>query len=107
MTGTSNPTAREVYQLLKDVALGVRAMGLLGLTSGTDPGTQLIDIDVDGWQLRLSCVNTRLERCEHCRSPDARFATLEHWQRFGTNPVDFLSQWEHQQLDRLLEALYG
>lgn len=107
MTETSNLTAREVYQLLKDVALGVRAMGLIGQPFGTEPDTRLIDIDVEGWQLRLSCVNTRLERCEHCRSPDARFATLEHWQRFGTNPVDFLSQWEHQQLDRLLEAFRG
>ena len=105
MSRSPGLTAREVYQVLKDLALGVRTVRLTGVPDSTDAETWLIDVAIDDWQLRLVCVDTQLQRCERCRSPDARYAGLADWQRFGTDPVDFLSQWEQQQLTGLLTAL--
>ncbi|MGV8920709.1 MAG: DUF7693 family protein [Pseudomonas sp.] len=38
-------------------------------------------------------------------SPDGLSAAMEVWQRYCTNPVDLLSNWEHAQLEQLLSAL--
>ncbi|WP_429385987.1 DUF7693 family protein [Pseudomonas sp. YL-218 TE3947] len=40
-----------------------------------------------------------------CRTPDCRVGTVEDWQRYGTDPVELLSGWEREQLERLLNAL--
>ncbi|WP_152032240.1 DUF7693 family protein [Pseudomonas silesiensis] len=46
-----------------------------------------------------------LDYCEYCRSPDGQVGTLELWQREESDPVDLLSAWEREQLERLLAAL--
>lgn len=48
---------------------------------------------------------TPLDYCEYCRSPDGRVGTLELWQREGADPVELLSAWEREQLERLLAGL--
>jgi hypothetical protein len=37
--------------------------------------------------------------------PDGQVGTLELWQRDGADPVELLSAWEREQLERLLAGL--
>jgi hypothetical protein len=105
MNDNDRPSTREVYQVLKDVALGVRTMQRSATLPWREVDAGRTRVDVDDWTITLYCNGTTLSHCEACRSAQGRAATLEDWQRFGTNPVDLLSQWEHAQLERLLSAL--
>lgn len=90
-------TARDVYQLLKDIALETRSLNKVNRkTSGQ------IEVEADGWHLTLVSEDDRLSHCQVCQSPDQRRGTADAWQRYGTDPVKLLSTWEHEQLQRLL-----
>ena len=65
----------------------------------------LMPVKTDGWQLMLFNDCDSLDYCEHCRSPNGRVGSFETWQRYGTDPVELLSAWEREQLERLLAAL--
>ena len=99
-------TAREVYQVLKDVALGVRSMTRACEQTGYEPASGKVQVAVEGWHITLYCLAGELEACEACTSPDGRQGSAALWQRFGTDPVHLLSRWEHEQLERLLHALW-
>lgn len=94
--------AREVYQLLKDVAQGERRWCLLPAGS-TAPET--LKVEIDGWQMTLLHEHGALQQCVYCRAPDGREGSLEHWHRSGTDPLAFLSVWENRQIERSLERL--
>nr|WP_150642692.1 hypothetical protein [Pseudomonas fluorescens] len=98
-------TAREVYQVLKDVALGTRIMMRACTQSWNEIYNGLMPVEIDGWRLTLFNDCDILDYCENCKSPDGRVGTLEDWQRYGTDPVDLLSAWEREQLERLLNML--
>jgi hypothetical protein len=98
-------TAREVYQVLKDVALGTRIMTRTSSQSLSEIYNGLMPVEIDGWHLTLFNDGGTLDYCEDCRSPDGRIGSLETWQRYATDPVDLLSGWEREQLERLLNAL--
>lgn len=89
---------REVYQQLRDAALGIRPMKRLetALTSSQ------VRVDIEDWQLVLDFEGNRLHHCEHCQHPDGRHGSLDTWQRYGTDPVSLLSTWEMAQIERLL-----
>lgn len=101
---TSPLTAREVYQVLKDVALGTRIMTLASFHSGSGIYHGLMPVEIDGWQFTLFNDCDTLDYCECCRS-DGRVGTLETWHRYGTDPVELLSGWEREQLECLLNTL--
>lgn len=90
-------SAREVYQVLKDIALDVRQ--ITRLTQG-DGG--VVHMQVDGWTISLHNESNELDLCTACTAADGRRADAHSWQRFGTDPVHLLSRWEHEQLQRLL-----
>ncbi|MBC3950195.1 DUF7693 family protein [Pseudomonas folii] len=94
---TTDLTARDVYQLLKDIALETRTLHMVNSRKGH------IEIKVDGWQLTLVSEDNKLSHCQACRSPEGSHVTADSWQRYGTDPVKLLSIWEHQQLQRLLK----
>ena len=94
-------TAREIYQLLRDVALEVRPMQRLDEPS--EPGQ--VHVDIEGWRLTLDLDDNHLRHCQRCRSPDGREGEPDSWQRYGTDPVSLLSTWELAQIERLLSAL--
>jgi hypothetical protein len=98
-------TAREVCQVLKDVALGTRIMRRTSSQSLCELYNDLMTVEIDGWRLTLFNDGGTLDYCEDCRSPDGRIGSLEDWQRYGTDPVELLSGWEREQLERLLNAL--
>lgn len=95
--GDERVMSREVAQVLRDIALGVREMHRAGL----GPWGEL-RVVVDDWVLELACDSDGLSHCQHCTAPDGRVGATEHWQRYGTGPVNLLSTWELQQLNRLL-----
>ncbi|MCQ3002331.1 MULTISPECIES: hypothetical protein [Pseudomonas] len=94
---TTDLTARDVYQLLKDIALETRTLHTVKSRKGQ------IEIEVDGWQLTLVSEENKLSHCQACRSPEGSHGTADSWQRYGTDPVKLLSIWEHEQLQRLLK----
>jgi len=105
MTTVASLTAREVYQVLKEVALGVRALRRLSTQSWNEIHTGPMPIEVDRWTLTLFNNGYTLAYCETATCPAGRTGTLDDWQRYGTNPVDLLSAWEHRQLELTLTRL--
>ncbi|WPN60737.1 hypothetical protein [Pseudomonas sp. P9_31] len=97
--------AREVYQVLKDVALGTRTMTKSSRQSWSEIYHGLMPVEIDDWLLTLFNDCGTLGYCEDCRSSDGRVGTLETWHRYGTDPVELLSGWEREQLERQLSAL--
>ena len=102
---TSPLTALEVCQVLTDVALGKCIMTRSSIQSWSEIYHGLMPVSTDGWVLALFNDCDTLDYCEYCRSPDGRVGTLELWQREGAYPVDLLSAWEREQLERLLATL--
>ncbi|WP_223507959.1 hypothetical protein [Pseudomonas sp. BF-B-25] len=105
MNTTSPFTAREVCQVLTEVALGKRIMMRSSIQSWSEIYNDHMPVEIDGWRLTLFNDCDTLDYCEDCRAPDGRVGNLETWQRYGTDPVDLLSGWEREQLERLLNAL--
>lgn len=98
-------TAREAYQVMRDIALGVRNMRRLGTHSWTEIYTGLMAVEVDGWVITFYNDCDTLDYCDSCYCPDGRAYRFDSFQRFGTDPVELLSTWEHAQLEKLLSAL--
>lgn len=97
MTHRRSLSARDAYQCLRNVALGVHQLEVAARREGG-----LVDVGIQGWQLTLALDTEGLAHCVHCQAPDGEQSGLEHWQRYGTNPTDLLSLWERTQLERLL-----
>jgi hypothetical protein len=97
--------ALEVCQVLTDVALGERIIMRSTVQSWSEIYHGLMPVEIDGWRLTLFNDCDTLDYCEYCRSPDGRVGTLELWQRDGADPVELLSAWEREQLERLLAGL--
>jgi hypothetical protein len=102
---TSPLTAREVYQVLRDVALGKRIMMRSSIQSWNEIYHGLMPVEIDGWQLTLFNDCDTLDYCEYCRSPDGRVGTLELWQRDGADPVEMLEASKRERLESLLTAI--
>lgn len=106
MMPTPTPlSSREVSQLLRDIALGVRTVRRQGDASWAEIGCGPISLECDGWQLTLFNDNNALAYCVSCLSPCGRAYVFEAAQGFGSNPVEWLSTWEHRQLGMLLGNL--
>lgn len=91
-------SARDVCQRLREVALGVLAFEVCEVMSESG----LIAVDIEGWHLLLDLADGHLHHCEYARNWAGDEATLDTWQRYGTDPVSLLSTWELAQIERLL-----
>ncbi len=98
-------TAREVCQVLRDIALQTRVMRRVETQASASTLEQTVTIEVDGWVLDLSTADGALAYCQYCQAPDGRAGSCETWQRYGSDPVQWLSTWELEQVRRLLIAL--
>jgi hypothetical protein len=105
LNATSSLPALEVCQVLTNVALGKRIMMRSSIQSWGEIYHGLMSVEIDGWLLTLFNDCDTLDYCEYGRSPDGRVGTLELWERNGPDPVELLSAWEREQLERLLAAL--
>ncbi|MBF8659935.1 DUF7693 family protein [Pseudomonas putida] len=99
---TPSLAPREVYQILRDIALGIRDLQRVSEPSWAEMACGSITVQADGWVLTLCNENGALDHCIRCSSPDGRTYQFDACQPYGTNPVVFLSTWEHAQLLRLL-----
>ena len=91
------PSSREVYQCLRDVAMGVEP-----LQACARPRPDLIEVSSAGWQLSLIIDHEGLAHCASCCNPQGVSSNGDSWQRYGTNPVELLSIWERRQIELLL-----
>jgi hypothetical protein len=98
-------SSREVSQLLREIALGVRHMQRLGGARWNEIGCGPMTVVVDGWQVTLFNEGNALAHCVSCHSPSGQAYVFASAQRFGSNPVEWLSTWEHRQLGMLLSNL--
>jgi len=98
-------TAREVYQVLKDIALGTRSMRRITRQRWAQIRTGPMALEVEGWALVLYSHGGELDYVQSCQSPDGRRGDFASWQRYGTDPVSLLSIWEHNQLEKMLGQL--
>lgn len=105
MTTQRDLDAREVYQLLKDVALGIRNMSNAGETSWNQVYCGNATFEIDGWIITLYNDCGELDYCDKCIAPDGRVGTYERWSRFGTDPLQLLSEWERGKLEARLQEL--
>ena len=62
-------------------------------------------VSVKGWRISIYNDCDTLDYCEECISSDGRRWSFGSGDRFGTDPIAWLSTWEHQTLERLLKAL--
>ncbi len=95
-------SAREVYQLLKDVALGVRSISRGGGPAWRELEFGAFTVNVESWQLTVFNESGDLDHCVGCTAPDGRTVNEETWARYGTDPIHLLSRWEREQLERQL-----
>lgn len=91
------PSSREVYQCLRDVAMGVEPLQVRAR-----PRPDLIEVSSAGWQLSLIIDPEGLAHCASCCNPQGVSSNDDSWQRYGTNPVELLSIWERRQIELLL-----
>lgn len=105
MKQTPALSAREVYQILKDVALGVHSMRNTSEQSWSEVHCGKVPLDIDGWKITLYNNCGSLDYCDACLSPEGRAGSFEEWGRFGTEPTQLLSRWEREQLEKKLQAL--
>ncbi|WP_445674447.1 DUF7693 family protein [Pseudomonas japonica] len=96
---------REVYQVLKDVALGTRTMRRVGSQARDKKYASCLEIDVDGWRLSIYYGCDTLDHCQSCVAPDGRRWEFDSSQRFGTDPMELMSTWELATFERLLKGL--
>lgn len=97
-------TAREAYQILRDIALGIRSMRRLGQQSWPDIYGGLMTVDADGWVLTFYNDCGTLDYCDSCYSPEGRAYVFDSLQSYSTDPVELLSTWERAQLEKLLSV---
>ncbi len=90
---------------MRDIALGVRTMRRLGMHSWAEIYTGLMTVEVDSWVITFYNDCDMLDYCDSCYCADGRAYRFDSFQRFGTDPVELLSTWEHAQLEKLLSAL--
>lgn len=92
---TATVSAREAYQVLKDVALDTRALQHPPTASNNETTV----VTVDDWEITLLTSKGVLIGCPSCVAPDGRTG---HWHRFGTDPVSLLSAWEQARIEATL-----
>ncbi len=96
---------REVYQVLKDVALGTRIMRRVGSQAKDEDDASCLEIDVDDWRLSIYYDCDTFDYCQCCVTPEGRRWDFDSSQRFGTDPMELLSTWELATFERLLKGL--
>lgn len=90
---------------MRDIALGVHTMRRLGKQSWAEIHCGQMTVEADGWVITFFNDGDRLDYCASCYSPDGRSYIFDSLQRYGTDPMELMSTWEHAQLEKLLDAL--
>jgi len=98
-------TAREVCQVLREVAFGRRVMVRASPQTWDELYTGILLVEIEGWNITIFNDCDELDYCEACVSSDGQRWSFDSGNRYGTSPIALLSTWEHQTLESLLKAL--
>jgi hypothetical protein len=102
---TTDLSAREVSQVLREVTLGRRMMTKVGRESWDEVYACHFQVDIEGWRLSIYNDCDTLDYCEECVSPEGRRWSFDSMDSLGTDPVALLTAGEHQALEQLLKEL--
>ncbi|SDG12531.1 DUF7693 family protein [Phytopseudomonas seleniipraecipitans] len=95
-------TPYEVYEILRDIAQGTRIMRRRSQLTWDEVYCGLMGIEVDGWTITFYNDCGFLSYCNSCNDPDGRAFDFEALLPQGKDPVELMSNWEHDQLEKLL-----
>lgn len=95
-------TAREVYQVLREVVLGRRHMTKVGVQTWDEVYACHFVVDIEGWRITIYNDCDELDYCEQAVSPEGQRWDLGSRDR--TDPIALLSTWENQRLERMLKT---
>jgi hypothetical protein len=98
-------TTRETYQVLRDIALGIRTLRRVSEQRWAQLHGGQMTVEAEGWVLTFCNDSGALDYCASCYAPDGRAYVFGSEQKFGTSPIELMSTWEHRQLGNLLAAL--
>ncbi len=98
-------TSREAYQILRDIAQGIRPLRRIGEQSWSQVRNGLLTVEVDGWVFTLYNDGDGLGYCDRCYDPEGAAYIYDAAHPYGTNPVEFMSVWERQQVEGMLRGL--
>ncbi|MDE1165194.1 MAG: hypothetical protein PW845_07320 [Pseudomonas sp.] len=96
-------TAREVCQVLREAIFGRRTLTNACHRSRDETDAGVCIVEIDGWRLSIDNEGDALGHCEQCTAADGRTWAFNSGDRYGTDPIAMLSQWEHTTLERLLK----
>lgn len=102
-TPSAAPTAREVYQLFRDVAMQQATLTLDRGPRWTEVDTGVVSVRIDGHLVTVFKDAGELHHCLGCELDDGRLADQQAWAGPGTDPLELLSVWERAQLLKALE----
>lgn len=102
-TSPNELTAREVYQVLREVVLGRRGMTKVSSQTSDEVYACHFEVDVEGWRISIYNDCDELDYCEQALSLSGQRWDFDPGAR--TDPIALLSTWEHQSLERMLKAL--
>ena len=97
-------TVREVYEVLRDTALGVLAVRRLSTQTWSEIYCGMMTIEVEGWVITLYNDCNSLDYCDSCYSPDGRSYDYSSPLNQGTDPVELLSSTEHELMEARLNV---
>ncbi|MEH6564861.1 MAG: hypothetical protein V7756_06020 [Halopseudomonas sp.] len=100
----ASPGPREVYQLLRNVALGLLHLERTAEGSWTQVHTGSVRVQIEGHLVWLVKESGSLDHCLACQMSDGRRADQSAWAQPGTDPLELLSVWERAQLMAILES---
>ena len=98
-------SAREICQVLREVTWGRCVMTKVGQESWDGIYAGHLTVDVGGWLISTYNNCAELDYCDKCVSPHGRRWSFDSGDRYGTDPVALLSEWEHRTLEQLLRTL--
>lgn len=101
----SGVSARDVYQLFRDVALEQKALRPGAGASWSETDTGAVHVCIDAHRIALFKEAGELQHCLGCVLEDGRRAGQEAWISPGTDPLELLSVWERSQLLKRLQQL--
>ena len=97
-------SAREVYQLFRDVALEQKVLRLDSGARWDAVDTGAVHVCIDAHRIVLFKEAGELHHCLGCELDDGRVVGQEAWNSPGTDPLELLSVWERAQLLKALQA---
>lgn len=97
--------AREVYQRIREVSLGLRQLKLVGESRWRGMDSGAVQVAIDDFNLVLFKENGLLDCSVMLEFYEGRWRQMTSWSSRATDPLELLSVWEHREFVRALEAL--